>query len=284
MASENSPLAAPVTADANVDVVDDGSAAGEIVGDADQTILETDGDEGESGTGDGDGDETDGEDEEAAGKHEKLPEHVQKAVDARIAKVVGKQKAAEQERDALKAERDELKASFDKVSDDSVLRTAQEAGVLTDLLDKTDAERIGTYRTAKESVRYFSDWLEDNPYAEATLELNGREYNRAEIRAAKRQWQEKLDGLEDMPGRMKELRERSREIVRLGIAAQKAGWKPGAKAPAAGTKPPLPKPIGKPMANAAAPRTSPGVGKPSLDPDAVKGTDDLVRLIERGLK
>lgn len=282
MAGTIQPLAAPET-----EVVDDGAVVTDEVSDGevaeteqDETNLET-GVETETPDPEADNDKTD--------KHGKLPEDVQKALDARIGKEVGKRKTVETERDALKTERDELKAAFDKVSDESVLRAAQESGVLSELLDKTDAGRIEEYNAAKHSVRVFSDWLEDNTDPEATLELGGRDYSRTEIRAAKRHWQAKLDGLEEMPARIRELRNSSREIMRLGMAAKKAGWKPGAKAPEATVTPRPKKPLPTPPkatgpANAAAPRKPAGeASKESLNADGVSGVDDLAKLIAKGL-
>lgn len=268
------PLAAPETDD-----VDDGAVVTEEVSDGEVVDPEQDENNLEPGV---EAETPDPEaDNDSADEHGKLPENVQKAVDARIGKEVGRRKTVETERDALKTERDELKAAFDKVSDESVLRAAQDSGVLSELLDKTDAGRIEEYNAAKHSVRVFSDWLEDNMDPEATLELGGRDYSRTEIRAAKRQWQARLDGLEEMPARILELRNSSREIMRLGMAAKKAGWKPGAK-----PKKPLPTPPKTTgPANAAAPRKPAGESsKQSLNADGVSGVDDLAKLIAKGLR
>jgi hypothetical protein len=243
------------------------------------------------------GDETDvdGEAEAEEGKfREKLTEKQQLAWDKRIAKLTAKRTAIETERDALKAERDELRARSEKLSDAVVLKAAQDTGVLPELMDKPDAARIAEYGSAKASVAWFGDWLEDNVDPEATLDVGGRSYSRTEVRDIKRAWQAKLEGLEDVPGKLAQLKQQTREVLELGLAARKAGWKPGqnASAPVAATaagtggKPPLPKPPARvgPGGPAAAPRKPAGAARP-MPPnvDGITDEDGLARLIEQGL-
>lgn len=244
------------------------------------------------------GDETDVDDEHGdesdAKFREKLTPKQQLAWDKRYAKMTAKRAAIEEERDALKAERDELRTRSDKLSDSVVLKAAQDAGVLPELMDKPDAARIAEYGSAKASVAWFGDWLEDNVDPEATLDVGGKSYTRTEVRGIKRQWQAKLEGLEDVPGKLAQLKQQTREVLELGMAARKAGWKPGQKAPAvnspaakggAGVKPPLPKPpVRTGPGAAAAPRQAPStVSKPSMNVDGVQNEDGLARLIEQGL-
>jgi hypothetical protein len=257
---------------AEVDVADDGAAGAEA--------------DGEEVKGDGDGEIVNVEDEGADDGLEghKLPEAAQKAVNARIGKLTASRKAAEAERDAMKAERDELKQRVDRVSDETVMRAATEAGVLPELVDKGDAARIEQYEKSSRSVEVFGEWLEDNTDPEAELTIGEKAYTRAQVRDFKRQHQKKLAELSDVPVLLKTLKTETADIVRLGMQAKKAGWKPGAKANADGEAQPKKLPVApapaRTMPKGAPPRAATG-GKPK-GPATIKDVDDLAAAIESG--
>jgi len=223
----------------------------------------------------------------------RIPKAAQERINARIGKITAARKAAEGERDALKAELEPLRDRLAKLADPMVRRAAESAGVLPELLEKGEAERVGKFLEAQRSARFFGDWLEDNADADAELELEGRRYSRSQVRDFKRTHQRTIEEMDDVPGVLSKLRRESSEILKLGLAARREGWKPGGK-PVAGaatatgpTKlPRAPKPTGTTAAPAAPPRSAPGGGgrvaeKP--DPGAIRDEDDLARAIERGL-
>jgi hypothetical protein len=273
---------APEAGEAEVGVVGDEGAAAGAEGAGDEEI-----------SSDGEGEAVPGSDDAEIAEH-KLPAEAQEAVNKRIGALTAKRKAAEQERDALKAERDELAQRAERLGDAATVRAAEAAGVLPELLGKGEAEKIRTHAEAKRSAEYFSEWLEDNADPEATLEMEGKSYTRQQVREFRRHYQRKLEELDDVPALTQKLRKDSADILRLGMAARKAGWKPGqAAAPAAGAaaagtaaKPKLP------VAPVPA-RTMPGSGakpRPAAEPGArkayetgrIKDEDDLALAIERG--
>jgi hypothetical protein len=257
---------------AEVVVDQDGAAGAEAVGD----VVNGDGDgEIEHVENDGDGDGLEAH---------KLPEAAQKAVNARIGELTARRKAAEAERDAMKTERDELKQRVDRVSDETVMRAATEAGVLPELVEKGDAARIEQYERSSRSVEVFGEWLEDNTDPEAELTIGEKAYTRAQVRDFKRQHQKKLAELDDVPVLLKRLKAETADIVRLGMQAKKAGWKPGAK-PAAEVaaqekKLPVAPAPARTMPKATPPRAA-GASKPKA-PATIKDVDDLAAAIESG--
>jgi len=221
---------------------------------------------GAEGDGDGEVVEENGEgeaelvvdDDETDEQDHKLTEKQQQAVNKRIGALTARRKEAEQERDALKAERDELAQRAATLGDAATVRVAETAGILPELVGKDEAQRIGAHAESKRSVEFFGDWLEDNTEPDSELELGGRKYSRAQVKTFKREHQRKLEELDDVPALTTKLRQQSAEILRLGMAARKAGWKPGQREEAATVVKPKPK---LPVAPAPA-RTMPGGGKP----------------------
>jgi len=229
---------------------------------------------------DGDGEIVD---EDDLGEH-KLSEAAQKAVNARIAKLTATRKAAETERDTLKTERDELTQRLDKLSDEMVVRAAQAAGVLPELVEKGDAARIELWGQSSRSVEVFGEWLEDNIDADAELTIGDKTYSRAQVRDFKRQHQKKLQELDDVPSIMRTLKKKTADIVRLGMQAKKAGWKPGAK-PAVETDKVKKLPVAPVAARTAPTSTPPRIpttGKAKGVAGDIKDVDDLAAAIERG--
>jgi hypothetical protein len=223
----------------------------------------------------------------------KLPAKVQEAVNARIGKITARAKSAEEKLMGITAERDELKQRVERVGDATVLQAAEQAGVLPELIDKADAAQIVEFRAAKANAEALESWLEDNPDPDATMTLNvggtQRECKRSEVATFRRQWKAKLDQLgEDAPAKIREARQKTREVLTLGLAALKAGWKPGAKAatPAAdkgaATLPQAP--VRATVAvGAATPRK--GVSAATTrgsDPNAISNVRDLAKAIADG--
>lgn len=202
----------------------DGGADGAAVGDGQEHAEQIEG----------------GAEGEESGEPLKLPANAQAAVNARIGKITARAKGAEEKLGAVTAERDELKQRVDRATDAVVLKAAEQIGVMPELLDKSAAGTISDYRNAKTQSEALEGWLEEHLDGDATMSLDVggtmREFNRAEVSALRRQWRAKLEALGDeAPALIRDARQKTRDIFTLGLAAQKAGWKPGAKAtPAAG--------------------------------------------------
>ena len=197
-------------------------------------------DGGAEGAAVGDGQEHAGQIEggaegEESGEPLKLPANAQAAVNARIGKITARAKGAEEKLGAVTAERDELKQRVDRATDAVVLKAAEQIGVMPELLDKSAAGTISDYRNAKTQSEALEGWLEEHLDGDATMSLDVggtvREFSRAEVSALRRQWRAKLEALGDeAPALIREARQKTRDIFTLGLAAQKAGWKPFDKA------------------------------------------------------
>jgi hypothetical protein len=233
-----------------------------------------------------------------AGQEEslKLPEKAQKAVNARIGKLTARAKTAEEKLAEAARERDELRQRVERVSDGAILKAAEQAGVLPELLDKETATMISDWRTAKDQTNTLEAWLEDHSDPDDTMTLDAggqqREYKRSEVAALKRQWKARMEATgEEAPARIREARQKTREVLALGLAALKAGWKPGAKAPAAATgatsgKPALPAAPVKASVAAGDATPRKGVAKPKAKGEIgpIRSVDDLAAAMENGLQ
>lgn len=226
----------------------------------------------------------------------KLPANAQAAVNARIGKITARAKGAEEKLGAVTAERDELKQRFDRATDAVVLKAAEQIGVMPELLDKTAAATISDYRNARAQSEALESWLEEHLDGDATMSLDVggtmREFSRAEVAGLRRQWRAKLEALGDeAPAMIREARQKARDIFTLGLAAQKAGWKLGAKAaPAAGATaasgqklpavPPVRASVG---GGSAAPRRAvAGTDGESAAPKKIGSVSDLAEAIASG--
>lgn len=270
----------------------DAGAAGAV--DGGEVSLNNDGDdEGVPVADDPDADAEDDADDDAddAGKPHKLTPEQQAAVNKRIAALTAKRKAAETERDALKKERDELAERAARLGDPAAVRAAEAAGVLPELVGKGDAERIARYQESERSAEVFGDWLEDHADAEDTLAIAGQSYTREQVREFKRAHQRRLKELSDVPAVISKLRGDTAEVLRLGMAARKAGWKPGGAAagaaaaagPAAAKKlPSAPAPARTMPGGAAKPRPAAQGATKKAYAGGIRDEDDLARAIESG--
>lgn len=256
-------------------------------------IGETDG--GAEGAADGEGQSAEAiaDDSTEHAEQLKLPAKVQEAVNTRIGKITARAKSAEEKLTGITAERDDLKQRVERMADGMVIKAAEQAGVLPELIDKADATMIVEFRAAKTSAEALENWLEDNPDPEATMTLNvggtQRECKRSEVAAFRRQWKARLDEIgEEASAKIREARQKTREVLTLGLAAKKAGWTPGAKSgtteqvvaaalPQAPIRASAPTTGAAPRKGVAAPARSTGT------PETITNVRDLAKAIANGL-
>src|SRR5574343_1461432 len=190
-----------------------------------------DGAEGvKAGEGAGESEEEEGHETqpEKGKRNPKIPEEVQRAVDQRIAKRVKAQREAE---GRAKQAEDELK-SFrereDAEGSELVLEAAREAGVMPQMVRPEEAKGLTELSNARANVRAFDRMLDSD---EEEFTIGGQTLKRAEVKAQKRAWDDQAQRLERRYGSVEgRAREKALEVWKLGMAAQRAGWKPGAKA------------------------------------------------------
>ena len=183
------------------------------------------GDEGAAAEEGAEADE--GEEPGGKPKSEKWTPEMQAAFDKRIGKEIGRRKELE---DKFKAADDELKGlreRADAEDGEAVLRAAAEAGVMPELLGAAESKGIADLSDARRSAKVLAEALEDQEGDEVTVQ--GESYPRADVKKSLRHWSERREALEKRFGPAEsKARERGLEVWRLGIAARKAGWKPGA--------------------------------------------------------
>jgi len=157
----------------------------------------------------------------------KLTEKQQAAVDKRIGKEVAKRKALEERATQAETELKSLRERADAEDADVVLNAANEFGVLPEVIGKGQAEGMLNLRRAKENQKFLRRALDRADGDEITIQ--GETYTRKQVKDSLYGYEEQVERLEPKFGGVeREAKKRMLEIVRLGQAAAKAGWKPGA--------------------------------------------------------
>lgn len=165
---------------------------------------------------------------EAEGEEPKLSEKQQAAFDKRVGKEVGKRKSAEERAERAEVELKELRARADADDAEAVIAAAQEAGVMPELLGPGEAKGMADLSHARTNIRMLGDALEDQEGDE--IVLGGKRYARADVKASLREWKDRISPLERrFGGAEQKAREKGLAIWKLGLAASRAGWKPGEK-------------------------------------------------------
>lgn len=199
----------------DLDLVDPDNTDPDVDEDPTGAHSEDDPDAGDEGDDSQKGDDSDEKD---------LPKGVVK----RIGKLTARAKEAEKERD-------ELRAKFGDGDPEIFAEAARVAGVATELLSKDEAAGLVKLHETDHRVSALEgllDRVEDSDDGE--IEVNGNTYTKAQIKASLRAAQNNLRELERrFGGAERELQKKSKEIFKLGLAAQKAGFKPGMKVSAA---------------------------------------------------
>lgn len=185
------------------------------------------GDAGDDVADDGDEDGADEDDE--AGKRTRLTPEQQKAFDRRIGKEVRRRKEAEEKLRAREDELNALRERTDGEDSEVVIEAARTAGVMPDVIGKTTARGLQELSRARFWAEKLSDALDDSD-GEDSVSIDGQEFDRKEVRAKARAWKREAARLEHRYGDVeRKAKSQAMEIWRLGLAAKKAGWKPGQK-------------------------------------------------------
>jgi len=193
--------------------------------DDDEADDDPDDDEADDDDDDPDNQDDDDGDDDDEGDDKDLGKGAQK----RIRQLNERMKAAEGRTKDLEKQLEEAK----KLSGDdgrALLAAAEATGILPGLMTKDEAEAFENIAEIPAVIERYQDWLDENE-RDAEFELgNGKTMSYGDVKKRVRKLRAQLDDLKDRYGdRRKELMAKVRGIFETGLAAQKAGWKPGGK-------------------------------------------------------
>ena len=187
--------------------------AGEEDEDGEDEDESEDGDEDEADEEGDEDEEEDGDGTDGAGKG------MGERAKVRIGKLTGEVKD-------LKRELEEAR----KLSGDdgrAILAAAESAGILPQLMSAEEAKGIRELDSKTGARKYLKKLLRSD---DDEFEIGGETRSRRWVEGELDDLEEEIDGLRERYGaKRRELAEKSKRIFELGLAAQKAGWKPGAK-------------------------------------------------------
>ena len=199
----------------NVDETDEEESEEE-----DEEESEEDEDE-ESEDGDEDGDDEDAdEDEDDDGDDE---DDGQKGVGERAKRRIGKLTGE------VKDLKRELEEARKLTGDDgrAILAAAETAGILPQLMSADEAKGIKELDSKTSARKYLKKLLRSD---DDEFEIGGETRSRRWVQGELDDLDEEIGELRERYGaKRRELAEKSKRIFELGMAAQKAGWKPGEK-------------------------------------------------------
>ena len=152
-----------------------------------------------------------------------------KGAQKRIRQLVEQKNTAQSRVKDLEKQLEEAK----KLSGDdgrALLAAAEATGILPGLMTKDEAKAFQDIAEIPSVIERYQDWLDENE-RDAELELgNGSTMSYGDVKKRVRKLRAQLDDLKDRYGdRRKDLMAKVRGIFETGLAAQKAGWKPGGK-------------------------------------------------------
>ena len=202
-------------------------------------------DDGDDGDDDDDPENPDDGDDDDDDKDGELGERAQK----RIKKLIAERKEATAKLDAVQKQLDEAK----KLAGDdgkAMIKAAEVSGILPGLMTKDEAEAFRDLADYPRVIEGLEDWLDDHN-EDDEYETGGKTLTFGQVKKRLRKLRGEYADLKHEYGpRQKELKAKVREIFELGVAAQKAGWKPDgseskpAKKKKLKTKPTATKPAG----------------------------------------
>ena len=135
-------------------------------------------------------------------------------------------KAAEGRTKDLERQLEEAK----KLSGDdgrALLAAAEATGILPGLMTKDEAKAFQDIAEIPQVLERYQDWLDDHE-RDDELELGDASMSYGDVKKRVRKLRAQLDDLKDRYGdRRKDLTAKVRGIFETGLAAMKAGWKPG---------------------------------------------------------
>lgn len=207
---------------APVDVDDEGGGDNDDIDDTenqDDDDEEADDDDPENQ----DDDEGDDDDDDEGDKD------LGKGAQKRIRQLVEQKNTAQSRVKDLEKQLEEAK----KLSGDdgrALLAAAEATGILPGLMTKDEAKAFQDIAEIPSVIERYQDWLDD-ANREDEFELgNGKTMSYGDVKKRVRKLRAQLDDLKDRYGdRRKDLMAKVRGIFETGLAAQKAGWKPGGK-------------------------------------------------------
>lgn len=180
---------------------------------------ESEGDEDEESEAD--------EDEESESEEDDLDEQLGQRAQKRIKKLNARAKDAERRVKELESELEEAR----KLGGDSgevYAAAIEKAGLLPRLVTKDLAEGLKKIDQKKSALGYFGTLLDSD---EDEFEIGGKTYSRRQIERKERALNDEVRELESkFGGKRDKMQAEIRSLFELGLAAQKAGWKPGKKA------------------------------------------------------
>lgn len=191
---------------------------------ADPEDDDPEGDEPDGDEPDEDDDEPEGDEDEDGDEDDGIGGRAQK----RIKKLLAERKEATAKYELLQKELEDAK----KLSGDdgkAMIRAAEVSGILPGLMTKEEASAFQDLEAYPGVIEHYEEWLEDHERGDE-YEAGGKTMTFVEVKRRVRQLKSELEELKDTyDGRRKELKAKVKEIFETGVAAMKAGWKPGEK-------------------------------------------------------
>lgn len=152
-----------------------------------------------------------------------------KGAQKRIRQLVEQKNTAQSRVKDLEKQLEEAK----KLSGDdgrALLAAAEATGILPGLMTKDEAKAIKDLGEIPKVLNHYEDWLDDHDKDDELDIGNGSTMSFSDVKKRVRNLRTQLEDLKNRYGdRRKELMAKVRGIFETGLAAQKAGWKPGGK-------------------------------------------------------
>ena len=190
---------------------------------------EADDDEDDDDDEEADDDDPENQDDDEDEDDDEGDKDLGKGAQKRIRQLVEQKNTAQSRVKDLEKQLEEAK----KLSGDdgrALLAAAEATGILPGLMTKDEAKAFQDIAEIPSVIERYQDWLDD-ANREDEFELgNGKTMSYGDVKKRVRKLRAQLDDLKDRYGdRRKDLMAKVRGIFETGLAAQKAGWKPGGK-------------------------------------------------------
>ena len=219
---------------APVDVDDEGGGDNDDIDDPenqddDDEEADDDEDDDDDEEADDDDPENQDDDEDDDDDDDEGDKDLGKGAQKRIRQLVEQKNTAQSRVKDLEKQLEEAK----KLSGDdgrALLAAAEATGILPGLMTKDEAKAFQDIAEIPSVIERYQDWLDDAD-REDEFELgNGKTMSYGDVKKRVRKLRAQLDDLKDRYGdRRTALMAKVRGIFETGLAAQKAGWKPGGK-------------------------------------------------------
>lgn len=185
--------------------------------DGDEEVDDDSGDDSEDEDDESDEDEDEEDDEEDEDENKSDREEMGKRAQKRIGKLTGEIKDLKRELEsARKLSGDDGKA---------ILSAAETAGILPQLMSAEEAKGIQQLDSKTGVAKYLKKLLRSD---DDEFEIGGETRSRRWVQGELDDLQEEIGDLREKYGKKRtELAEKSKKVFELGMAAMKAGWKPG---------------------------------------------------------